>query len=594
MARTEIAIGVPVWLAKPGSRVFAWLLVVLGAAALRLLLLDRAPLAEAEATAAFPVWQAVHGVLDDSLAGLGSPLFSNLVALVFWLFGASDVAARLIPALAGVALALTPALLLPILGPRAALAAGALLAISPVTVELSRQVDPAMLASVLAVITVAAAIRYATDRPSWAPWLLAASIGLGLATLPAFLLGIGTAALAAYATWGQVPHLARSDRPGPPPPGGTLGRDGDVDPAEVEEPALVAWGRRTFGAWFGPVALGAGLAVLGATGLLMDLGGLGFLVGGVWGGALQALAPAGFLSRFLAVFMADALPLAVLAICGLALVVRHDDRIGAFLGQWALLLVLLSAGFGALGTTGPALYAAPLAMLAGIAVERAMPWQAARDVTGAGWAAIVVTLSSMAVLLLILVALFGAPRAVPLIGWAGLAVGLILSSWFWTREIDPAHRAPAAVTLASMLFIAMTAGTVLRLSFGGSPPATEPLAPTQTDPALRAAFRELETLVRRDPDRAILVESSTPIAVRWYGRDIRQVADRSSVPIGVIQFRPAPPPQPRVNPGEPWRVPLQSVGQLDPAELNPVGIARWVVARTGLVRVRDQDIMIVR
>ncbi len=594
VGRSEVAIALPLWLVTPRSQAFPWILLALSAGILRLLVIDRVPLSEAEAGYAFPVWQAVRGVLDDSLTGFGAPLFTNLVALVFWLFGPSDAAARLIPALAGIALSLTPVLLLPVLGTRAALAAGALLATSPITVELSRQVEPAMLSSVLAVTAVASAIRLATDRPLWAPWLLAASVGLGLACHPGFALGAGTAALAAYATWGQLPQLVRPGDDSPSRDPEASRRDGGSASLQLAHSPLIAWGRQTFGAWFGPVALGVGLGILGATGLLMDLAGIGFLLGGVWGGAMQSLAPAGFLSRYLAVFLAYALPLTVLAVCGLVLALRRGDRIAAFLGQWALLLIILSAGFGAMGTAGPALYTAPLAMLAGIAVERAVPWHAVREVTGAGWVAIVLTLSALVVILFILVALFGAPRPGSPIGWAGLAVGLALSAWAWFRGIEPARRAAAGVMLASILFIALTAGAVLRLSFGGSPEATEPLAPVQTDVAFRAAFRDLEALVRREPERVMLVDSATPVVARWYGRNFQQVAYRSEVPAGAIQFRPAPSPQTRLNPGEPWRVPLQTVGQFDPAGMNPVGIVRWAVARTGLVQARGQDIMIVR
>ncbi len=578
------------WMLFRHSTALPWLLVALGAALLRLLVLDRVPLSEAEASYAFPVWQAAQGQLDDTLVALGAPLFTNLVTLTIWLFGASDFAARLVPAFAGVALAMTPALLVAIIGTRAALAASVLIATSPITVELSRQVDPAVLSAALVAVAVASAIRLVVDRPPWAPWLLAASVGLGLACHSGFVIGAGAALLAAYATWGQLPRLSaaqdRRDAVGDPRPG--------AGPDDPELPALVTWAREHFGAWLGPLALGGGLALVAATGLLMDLAGVGFMFGGLWGGALQSLAPAGLLSRYLGVFLAYGALLVVLATVGFVLAIRSGDRNAAFLGQWALLLIVLSAGFGALGNAGPALYIVPLAILGGIAVARAVPWRAIGEVTGAGWAAIAVSSSLLVVVLLILVALVAGSRSVPIIGWIGLVAGVLFAGWLWARALEPARRGASAITLAAMVFLALTAAGVLRLSFGGSPKAAEPLAPVQTYVAFRDAFQDLETLVRREPERVMIYDSTTPIVARWYGRNLQQMADRANVPAGSIRFRTAPPPQTRFTPGDPWRVPLQAVGQLDPDGLNPAGVVRWVATRTGLVQVRSQDIIIVR
>jgi hypothetical protein len=302
----------------------------------------------------------------------------------------------------------------------------------------------------------------------------------------------------------------------------------------------------------------------------------------------------GFPSRYLAVFLADGLPLAVVACVGFGLAVRRENRVAAFLGQWALLLILLSAGFGALGTIGPALYVGPLGILGGMAVARAVPWREVGEVSGAGWAAIVVSVSVLVVAVLILVALLGASRSVPIIGWIGLVGSVLLAAWLWIQAVAPGRRGAVGITLAGIIFIALTVSSVLRLSFGGSPAATEPLAPVQTHPAFRDAFHDIQTLVRREPERVMIFDSTTPVIARWYGRDLRQMADRGNAPRDAIWFRPAPSPQSRLTVGEPWRVPLQAVGQMDPAGLNPAGVVRWAATRTGLVQIRTQDIIIVR
>jgi hypothetical protein len=536
------------------------------------------------------------GQLDGSLTDLGAPLFSHLLTGLMWTFGASDIAARLVSVLAGVALALTPLLLARTIGTPAALCAAFLLATSPIAVELSREVDPAMLSTVLVMTTVASAIRVATDRPAWAPWALAASLGLGLACHSSFLIGIGTACLAAYATWGQIPRM-----PAPPVRRTAAGdqRAASDSLDEAQEPDERLGGARGAGeTWqrVGAIALAVGAAVFGATGLLMDLVGLGFLFGGIWAGALQLLAPTGFPSRGLAVMLADAGLLLILGIAGFVLAMRRGDRIGAFLGQWALLLLILSAGFGSVGTAGMALYLGPLAILGGQAVARAAPWRAVGQVTGAGWAALVVTMTLGGLVLILLGASLGGGRTLTILAWLGVVGVVGLMIYLWERVERSRERVAAAITLAAIVFLATTVGTVIRVSFGGSPAGTEPLTPIQTHPAFREAFRELNVLARADQSRAIVYDATTPLVARWYGRSIPQVAEPGSLAMRAIAFRTAPqaPPQPTLTRTGPVRVPLQTLAQVDPAALNPMGLARWAISRTGLVQARGQDIMIVR
>src|SRR5206468_7599399 len=105
---------------------------------------------------------------------------TSLTTFVFWLFGASDVTARFIPALAGAAIALTPAILPPFCGPGARVVAGTLLATSPLAVELSRRADPASLTILCVALVFVSVLRFGWDRPRWAPWVFAGALGAGL------------------------------------------------------------------------------------------------------------------------------------------------------------------------------------------------------------------------------------------------------------------------------------------------------------------------------------------------------------------------------------------------------------------------------
>src|SRR5512136_1367737 len=68
------------------------------------------------------------------------PLLYHATALSYWLFGVSDLTARLFPVLAGVLLVLSPLLLRKWLGSAGALATGAMLLISPTVMYYSRYI----------------------------------------------------------------------------------------------------------------------------------------------------------------------------------------------------------------------------------------------------------------------------------------------------------------------------------------------------------------------------------------------------------------------------------------------------------------------
>lgn len=478
----------------------AWAAVATGSLLLRLAVIDRVPLSEAEAALALPAWLAVRGQLDSSLAGGGAPLLSFMLVALFWLFGASDAASRLPSALAGTALALSPAFLMRPLGVHVALASAVLIGASPIAVQLSRVLDPAMLTAALVMAAAASAYRLLTDRPRWSPWLLALVTGLGLAHEPAVLLALAAAGVAALATWGTA--------------------------------GVGSWGLGV-GDWGWPLGVLVAAAVLGGTGGLMDLRGIGFVGADVWAGAVgYLLSPSPFPNRNLAAVLFYGAPTLALAVAGAVGGVRAGDRLAVFLGHWTLLLVALAAA------AGPALVfavlpVAPAALLGGMFLGRLPRSLAANQRRG-------------------VMALLGA-----------LAVG------------------------------AFTAGAIGRTSFGGSPPGVELLAREETHPALRAAFRDLAILASADPRRFLVMEESTPLVVRWYGRDLPAASASSTSSDLVVVARPAEMSSPSSSPrGRGDRTPWKTVSYLDRSDLHPLGLARWALSRAGLVEGRAHDIII--
>ena len=161
----------------------AYVAVGLLAAGLRFFQLGLRPLNGGEALQALSAFRFVQGTVPVAPAGTVPALFTgNTVA--FGLVGASDIAARWLPALAGLILVLLPYGLRHRLGRGGALAASLLLAISPSAVFFSRTLDSAILVAACGLAMVVGLINYLdTRRPAYL-YLAAMAMGLGLVAGP--------------------------------------------------------------------------------------------------------------------------------------------------------------------------------------------------------------------------------------------------------------------------------------------------------------------------------------------------------------------------------------------------------------------------
>ncbi len=131
---------------------------------LRLAELDRILPNEREALQALAAWRFLNPQLPGAQLLPASPLLFALQALLFSLFGASEVTARLPVALAGALLPLLPLLLQSALGRARALAFCVLLATSPVLLLASRQSAAVVLSLLLTGLLLWAALRFAQSR----------------------------------------------------------------------------------------------------------------------------------------------------------------------------------------------------------------------------------------------------------------------------------------------------------------------------------------------------------------------------------------------------------------------------------------------
>lgn len=163
-----------------------WIAVILTAVALRFVRLDVYAMGVNEARRSFFAFSLMQGnpLLPGESLPDTAPLFLLLQSLGLFLFGATDATARLIPALAGIAMVPLAASLRPFIGRHAAFAMGVLIAFSPTLTYASRIVAPGILAGAVAMALVVAVLRAGLpDLPVSGVRRWAAMAGVALAAL---------------------------------------------------------------------------------------------------------------------------------------------------------------------------------------------------------------------------------------------------------------------------------------------------------------------------------------------------------------------------------------------------------------------------
>ena len=158
-----------------------WFSLVLIAVLLRFISLDRAPFTEAESARAFAAWAVSEGSVPENWP---SDISAALTSHLFRVFGSSDTAARVIPAIAGSALVASFWFAGRYAGRGVALLAAALVALSPLAVSVSRSALPFAMGALLSMAMMLALLAY-VERPRQTPAVvLAAAFGLALGSDP--------------------------------------------------------------------------------------------------------------------------------------------------------------------------------------------------------------------------------------------------------------------------------------------------------------------------------------------------------------------------------------------------------------------------
>jgi uncharacterized protein (TIGR03663 family) len=173
-----------------------WIATFVVALALRLMRLNTLALDAGEAAHAYQAWVLFRG--QPPVAGVTIPNVGAFLLLLegaaFFLFGATDVVARLVPVVAGLALVALPLTFRRWVGEPAALGMAALAAFSPTLVDASRVVSPEIVIAALALAAVACLVRLG-ERP--ASDAHGPAIALGAVTGAAYATGPSAVTVAA-------------------------------------------------------------------------------------------------------------------------------------------------------------------------------------------------------------------------------------------------------------------------------------------------------------------------------------------------------------------------------------------------------------
>lgn len=522
----------------------AYLAIGLTAAVMRFVGLGLRPLSAAEAEQALAVVRFVAGEQRVAPAGTLPALFTGNV-LGFTVVGAGDAAARWLPALAGLVLALLPYALRNRMGRGAALVASLLLALSPTALFASRTADGATLVAACTLALAVGLFNYTdTQQPRWL-YLAAAALGLGLAAGPGIY-----SVLLILAAYGLLLWLISKSSPAG---GDWASLKTAYEAARARQTRPEEEGGRSFSALTIAGAVAAGVLALVATTLALHPAGIGHAADlvGTW---VQGLLPRGgqpAIYPLLLLLRYEALLLFLAAIeivrwartrGGLPwvgdLFVSHT-RFFAFWAGAALLLSLIGGR-----DPGSLLLAiVPLSLLAGMAVEHVVDDIGQRLRWSDVWLAAGVGLG-IGVFLYLQLAAYSHAAAAATTSVAGvtlsiatthviltlvallLLIALAVLAWLWRGPALAAAGGWLALSIVLALFGLQGAWGA---NLGHAADPRELMILQTTDPEVRVLAEHLEALsLDRAGDRYTLpvtVDPDLGPVVDWYLRRFRSAPE---------------------------------------------------------------------
>ncbi len=527
-----------------------WLGIIAAAAALRLARLDALPLTFDESARAFDTLRVSHNSVPEGWHG---DLAAALTSHLFRLFGESEFVARVVPAVAGSAMVGAVWFSGRVLGRAGALTAGALLALSPLALLLSRAAVPFVLGGFLAVVMTASLFSYVREPRALTAFLFAVAFGLAPST----------DAVATTAAIAVIAFLF-------------------LEPVLFEDSAVArAWGvfRRSPSHWLSVALVLAAALELGLTHFGTSIDRLGLAGLTQWSEMFALPRDSRGPEYQIALLLAYDWPILIAGGLGAMLLVRRLIRRGAgaltplqrFVLLWAALATLAVA----LATQREAgqllILLLPLALLGGLLAEelfQALDWSVLRR----WWPAVAVMLALLAGAALITTewadaGVSRAERFALVLSLGGAATVLVGSYSLLAR-----NAAVIGVTVGGILALAFLAHT--GLSITGDDDAAEMAVDIRTTERIGEFHETVGGLVATRPG-PILVDPSLRQPLAWYLRDLpvtfASPSDEASAVVvaadeEVEGFTPL---------GKEWRL-----GQgWYPADLEMLRLWRWLIYR---------------
>jgi len=543
--------------AMPVEEAVAWVALTALTLVLHLALLGSPPLNVEEGQRAMEAYRLLE---DGAVVYDGAPLLSNATSLVFTLFTDGDGQARLIPALCGVLLVLTPLLLRPLVPGWWSLLAAIGLASSPTLLTASRSVSPAVPAVLCLAITALAAWRFGASHSSrWLTTLLVAGfVGIGVDT--SFMVGLA-GLLLAYAIaegeiFGKVPWW---------------------------EP-LAKHGRRS-------LAIAVGVAVALDTRLLMNPAGLqAGLIDSLWRWTDDITRGAGLTAPVLAALLDGGL--LVLALIGLSEYKRYPRAV-RFFGTWLLVSLTLAALMRMPDLRYLSQPLIPAAMLGGLGLLRLATW-----LVEAGSAR--TTVLGMVALVPVVTAAFqtnaGLRQNLSPWGASGvvLLAGLLLSGLLAFNMLRGAQLGAA---FATWLLVLVSLGSIA----GGSRALEarmddrgQLVEKTVVTADMRYVREMVQKWRRAAPEEFISVDGTLQPVVAWALRDIPKIRYESTMTRATGPRLSANPPSLVPPDAMTYRPIVGYAADWQTLSLQPARVWRWLVNRESLVTLRPYAIVVVQ
>ncbi|MGE3909799.1 MAG: glycosyltransferase family 39 protein [Chloroflexota bacterium] len=535
----------------------AWAIVIVLGLVSRLLLLGDPPLNLDESQQALQAYTLLH---EGRITYESAPILTNLTSLLFGLFTDGDLQARLVPALSGVALILTPILMRPVLGRWWCLLTAVVLLLSTTLLAASRTLSPTVPTALCLAVTGLSAWRFGITHERG--WLIAAvaaaAVGIGVDT--SYVVGLIGLVLAYAIAEGEI-----------------FGRSHWWEP-------VARHGRLA-------LAIGFGLAVALDTRLLMNTAGVqAGLIDPLWRWTGEISRGAGLTAPVLLVLLDGAVLL--LAIIGLIEYRRRSRQI-RFLGTWLLVSLTLASLMRMPDTRYLAQPLVPAALLAGFGLLNLMTW-----IKEAG--SLRTTVLGLLTLVPVVTAAFqiNAGLRANLSPWGSagvvLVAGLLLAGILAFNLLRGLQLAAAFSTwLLVLLTLGSLAGAMRAVGAHGEDRG-QLVVHNVVTPDM-AYIREIALKwYRAAPDGPLMVEPALQPLVAWELRDIPTVRFDNGANTARGPRLLATPPAQVAPDTRTLRTIVGYAADWQTLSLQPSRVWRWVVTRESLVTLRPYGIVVVQ